>query len=107
MPKHSAKQRAYWRAAWKKRQKRDPLARRRTDILKAYGLEWERYEQMLLEQDNACLICRRPFEKTPHVDHDHTTGKVRGLLCYSCNTKLAWYERHSGVIQETLDKGCE
>jgi hypothetical protein len=58
-----------------------------------YQLTLERYNSMLKEQDNACAICESPFDRatkgrTPHVDHDHATGAVRGILCNSCNAML-------------------
>lgn len=41
-------------------------------------------------QDNKCLICGDKFidSKHIHVDHDHTTGKFRGILCNNCNTGI-------------------
>lgn len=38
------------------------------------------------------------------VDHDHDTGKFRGLLCVKCNQTLGWIERHMGSYQAYLDK---
>jgi hypothetical protein len=51
-----------------------------------YGLSPEDYERILLTQDGLCAGCR----KVPphHVDHDHKTGRVRGLLCFNCNQAL-------------------
>lgn len=43
---------------------------------------------MLERQAGACDICRQAFTKTPHVDHDHVSGWVRGLLCPACNHLL-------------------
>jgi hypothetical protein len=43
---------------------------------------------MVLESNNSCSICNETFIKTPHVDHDHITGKIRGLLCHNCNAVL-------------------
>lgn len=49
------------------------------------------YNRMLKEQDGVCAICKSDDPKSPervgywYVDHCHTTGKVRGLLCNSCN----------------------
>ena len=44
---------------------------------------------MLAEQDGGCGICGDPPGKTAlHVDHDHETGVVRGLLCFRCNSAL-------------------
>ena len=66
------------------------LARNRD--LKKYGITLEDQEQMLREQNNKCAICGKEIflfgsskKLTAHVDHDHKTGKVRGLLCNDCN----------------------
>ena len=53
-----------------------------------YGLTKEEHDAMLLLQNNLCAICNKTKDKTLHVDHDHKTGRVRGLLCYSCNTGI-------------------
>ena len=43
---------------------------------------------MLERQAGLCPICRRGLGDKPHVDHDHETGEVRGLLCFTCNVGL-------------------
>lgn len=57
-----------------------------------YGITPDTYEAMLTAQDNRCAICLSPQwpgkGNRPHVDHDHSTGKVRGLLCGKCNAAL-------------------
>ena len=53
-----------------------------------YGVSEEDYNAMVLLQNNLCAICNKPSHRTLHVDHDHKTGRVRGLLCYSCNTGI-------------------
>jgi len=60
--------------------------------LKKYGLTKESYENLIKKQNNKCFICERKFTKTPHIDHSHGTGKVRGLLCYPCNSGLGQFE---------------
>lgn len=50
-----------------------------------YGLAPGQFEKMLEAQQNQCASCREDFLDEPNVDHDHTTGAVRGLLCGSCN----------------------
>ena len=61
-----------------------------------YGLSKEDYEAILQEQGGVCYICQRhPLKIRPKrhlaVDHCHETGRVRGLLCYSCNHRLIGY----------------
>lgn len=53
-----------------------------------YGLSEEEFSIILDKQDNACAICKDKFEDTPHIDHCHDTGEVRGLLCRGCNHGL-------------------
>jgi hypothetical protein len=62
----------------------------RRRILRGYGLTEESYEALLVRQDRACAICRKPFPTAPHphIDHDHDTGIVRGLLCGPCNQAI-------------------
>ena len=61
-----------------------------------YGIDEEQYNNMILSQNNICAICNKPSNKTLHIDHDHITGKVRGLLCSSCNTGI-------GLFKEDID----
>jgi hypothetical protein len=63
-----------------------------------YGIDTAEFIRMSVAQFNQCAICEinfDPKEKNtkPHVDHDHTTGKVRGILCGPCNTALGRMER--------------
>lgn len=54
-----------------------------------YGLTVEQYDHMLAEQGGVCALCSRPpGVRLLAVDHDHDTGRVRGLLCVRCNTAL-------------------
>jgi hypothetical protein len=59
----------------------------RATKLAGYGLTVDDYEILISEQDGGCAICG-DNSHTLHVDHDHKTGKVRGLLCRLCNTAL-------------------
>lgn len=55
-----------------------------------YNLTVEEYRDMLIKQGNLCKICRSPpGKRSLHIDHCHTTGKVRGLLCCNCNVMIA------------------
>lgn len=55
-----------------------------------YGLTKEQYLQMLVTQHNQCKICEAKLlnDKNTHIDHCHKTGKIRGVLCKSCNHLL-------------------
>jgi len=68
---------------------------RRSKLKVTYGLTVKQYEDMLAAQNNACAICfsKKPGGRTKmfFIDHCHTTGKVRGLLCMRCNTGLGLF----------------
>lgn len=64
-------------------------------------MTYEKYLSELLKQKGKCKICRKEM-KRPHVDHDHKTGKYRGLLCVSCNNGLGIYEKNKNVFDEYL-----
>lgn len=57
-----------------------------------YGLSTEDYEALLVAQDGKCAICRDECETGRRlcVDHDHETGRVRGLLCVRCNALIGY-----------------
>ncbi len=64
--------------------------KRRPRYLRKYGLTPESYDALLVEQGGRCAICQAlPTARALAVDHDHETGAVRGLLCTSCNVRLA------------------
>lgn len=69
-----------------------------------YGVDVAKFNELLSIQDNSCAICKTVFTKTPHIDHCHTTGKVRGLLCSPCNTGLGIYEKKSILFKRYLDE---
>lgn len=64
-----------------------------------YGITHDDYERMLAAQNGKCLICETNTpgknSKHFHIDHCHTTGRVRGLLCAYCNTGIGWFERYA------------
>src|SRR5438445_13373307 len=73
-----------------------PAQQRRSQLLHQYGLTVEHYEAMFNDQWQSCAICfqRQKNQRRLHVDHDHHSKKVRGLLCTRCNTALGGF-RHS------------
>lgn len=57
-----------------------------------YGLTRADFDRMVAEQGGRCMICRDPFAGEPHVDHEHATGVIRGLLCLFCNVGLGKFK---------------
>lgn len=86
----------YWRDFYRRNKQRRLAEQRRSHFMKSYGITPERYLEMADQQDGKCAICRRPERdlypngdlKNLSVDHDHETGKVRGLLCRPCNVGM-------------------
>ena len=71
-------------------------------LRREYGITLDDYNERVEEQRGLCLLCGKPETlvdkptgkiKSLHVDHDHETGKVRGLLCGRCNRVLGIYEK--------------
>jgi hypothetical protein len=89
----------------RKRQHADAERRRRR--LALYGLSIDDYERMAREQDGRCAICggsqsRVDSDGALVVDHDHLTGKVRGLLCTLCNTGLGAMRDDPAILLAAL-----
>jgi hypothetical protein len=72
--------------------------------LKRYGMTIEQYEQMLASQGGCCAICRTGEVPSRgwHVDHDHATGRVRGILCHGCNVSLGHFRDSVDLLQAAV-----
>jgi len=76
---------------------------RNANLIRKYGINLERFNQMLAEQNGVCAICLKASAKAYHVDHDHKTGSVRGVLCHQCNTSLGWFEANKIGANQYLE----
>jgi len=80
--------------------------RRWGHLRERYGVTKKDYHQRLASQAGACAICRRPSEDSLNgrldVDHCHTTGEIRGLLCRKCNTALGLLGEDPSVLRAAL-----
>jgi len=79
--------------------KKDEYAKRawKNYLWRTYSLSEEDYEEILVSQDYACKICSRSLEerrttrRLVHIDHDHKTGRIRGILCSYCNKGIGCF----------------
>ena len=73
--------------------------------LKRYGLTLIQYREMLFSQNNSCAICGVEFssKQKPQVDHCHTTGKARKILCVKCNMMIAVLEYPPDLLDTAVE----
>ena len=72
-------------------------------LIKKYQITFKEFNEMLLNQNNLCGICETPFNRTPVIDHDHRTGKIRGLLCLKCNTAIGMLKENTKIIHYAIN----
>jgi hypothetical protein len=69
-------------------------------MVRSYGVSFAEYDSMLQKQNGVCAICSSPppshHKKRLNIDHCHSTGRVRGLLCDACNRAL-------GLLKDSPD----
>ena len=89
-----------WRA--KNRQKAKEISREQ--VLQKYRLSLEDFDRLLTEQDGKCAICGTSDwgTRNPFIDHDHISGRVRGLLCHRCNTGIGMLGDDIEVVRRAL-----
>ena len=81
--------------------------RSRTSQASRYGISVGEIEELIEQTGNRCMICDTHADDVPHtafrynplvVDHDHVTGKVRGLLCPTCNAGLGHFQDNKTLL---------
>lgn len=75
------------------------------NLKKRYGLSWDNFVLLFEQQNKQCKICDvvlsldfKNKNKFPHVDHCHNTGKIRGLLCNTCNVGLGSFKDNKNLL---------
>lgn len=77
-----------------------------------YGITLDYYNTMFNEQNGCCKICgrpedsKRPYDNNPSklcIDHDHKTGKIRGLLCKQCNLGLGAFDDKTEFLSSAIE----
>lgn len=77
----------------------------RRKVLRRYGMDPEQYDRLMEQQGNRCPICERPFGsgRMPAIDHDHGSGRVRGLLCGECNLGLGKFRDDQAALKRAVE----
>ena len=77
------------------------LRERGSRLKREYGISLQEYDRLCELQNNVCAIClKRKGEEMLIVDHNHKTGKVRGLLCSDCNKGLGFFRDNSELLEK-------
>lgn len=82
--KNAERERSYARELYRKNSQKE-LDRIR---YKKYGITGDEFRALVEKQGIKCPICNKDITKNPTVDHDHSTGKIRGLICSPCNLAI-------------------
>jgi hypothetical protein len=84
---------------------------KRRDLKKHFGITLENYNLLFENQGQKCAICHstKSSGKGWHVDHDHKTGAIRGILCHFCNLALGHFKDDQATMKEAIKylKGWE
>jgi len=91
---------------WKNAEAMRELERHRSRK-KRYGITEFEYRELLDQQGKVCAICGKSSELNRdgalHIDHNHETGKIRGLLCYQCNTGLGSFKDSINLLGQAIE----
>lgn len=104
--KNPDKWREYGRKWSKENKDRTRVKDRMSQIKRVYGLSAEGYYLLFTYQLGSCAICEKELEfigQHTHVDHDHKTGKVRGILCNLCNHLIGESLENTIILRKAID----
>ncbi len=92
-------------AAKKSAYQANPQAHAIRHVTRTYGIKPEQFAAMVKAQGNACAICSNDMGKGKgrHVDHCHTTGRVRALLCSHCNVAIGYARDDPALLRAMAD----
>jgi hypothetical protein len=77
---------------------------RNTQLKSDYNITLDEYNEILIKQNNGCAICGKTIngKRNMCVDHDHETGRVRGLLCSHCNWGLGHFKDNIDLLENAI-----
>ena len=82
---------------------------RNRNLISKFGITLDQYNEIFLKQQGKCAICETDKPKgrgSLHVDHDHKTGKIRGLLCHNCNVGLGNFKESIDIFKKAAIYLC-
>lgn len=83
-----------------KQKKLEAYPERRRRILKSrYGITPEQFQELYDKQLGKCAICQQTYHSTLHIDHDHSNGQIRGLLCNNCNRGIGHFKDSTELLE--------
>lgn len=68
-----------------------------------YGVTPTDFQMMLDSQSGGCAICKKPVDRSGHLDHCHRTGKVRGILCSNCNRGIGHMQECPTILMSAIE----
>jgi hypothetical protein len=80
-----------------------PERRKARKIKYLYGLTMARFTGLLATQGAKCAICEMDISRRPYIDHEHSTGIVRGMLCALCNYALGGFRDNPHLMRRAAD----
>lgn len=101
----------YNNEAQRKRNLKNPLYKINQSLKSRYGITLKEYNEKFIHQKGLCKICNKSETqldlngniKRLHVDHNHKTGKVRGLLCSECNTGIGKFKDDISLLEKVIE----
>lgn len=79
---------------------------KKSRLKSSYGITLDAYDQMFIAQKGCCAICRTPQSALTRifgVDHNHSTGEIRGLLCSPCNTGIGLLKESPDILRAAIN----
>lgn len=79
--------------------------KRKYHLMKKFGITIQEFRDLLVKQNGGCAICESPIfeeDSSAHIDHDHSHGAVRGLLCFNCNVGLGSFKDNVEALASAI-----
>ena|SRR6218665_46979 len=87
----------------KEKSKKDKFLNKKSRLKNLYNTTPEVVNLMLGEQNGSCAICKEDITEKNHIDHCHTTGKLRGILCRNCNIGLGHFKDNIDYLGSAIN----